>query len=185
MREPLVPPDPPLRDGDIQLRTWRIDDADAVLRACQDPEIPRWIPLPQPYLRHHAEDFVTGRFGDWADGAAPFAIVDAATDRLLGAITLHPREGSHASVGYWLAPEARGRGVMTRAVRLVSRWAFEVLPIARLQLYTLVGNEQSGAVARRAGFTREGILRRWDDEDGIARDVVMFSLIREDLATRD
>jgi RimJ/RimL family protein N-acetyltransferase len=179
---PLVPVDPPLRDGDVVLRPWRRADADAVYRACQDPEIHRWVPIPEPYEHHHAEGFVNGEFGGWSDGSAPFCIADADSDEMLGAITVHPPHDITASVGYWLAPEARGRGVITRALRLASRWAFEELPIQRLQLYTLVGNDRSGAAALRAGFTREGVLRNWELHRGIPVDVVMYSLTRADLA---
>jgi RimJ/RimL family protein N-acetyltransferase len=179
--ESLVPPDPPLQDGDVVLRPWRRADADAVFRACQDPEIHRWVPIPQPYERRHADGFVSGEFGGWADGSAPFCIADAATDEVLGAITVHEPQDITASVGYWLAPWARGRGVITRALRLVSRWSFEELPIQRLQLYTLVGNDRSGAVALRVGFTREGVLRNWELHRGVPVDIVMYSLVRGDL----
>ena len=182
VREPLVPPDPPLVDGDVELRPWRIGDVDAVFEACQDPEIRRWVPIPWPYERHHAEGFVSGRFGGWADGSAPLAIVDSGTDAVLGAMTVHPPRDLRASVGYWLAPWARGRGVATRALRLVAHWALQEMPIARLQLYTLIGNDRSGAVAERAGFTREGVLRNWDLHNGQPVDVVMYSLVRADLA---
>ncbi len=178
--EPLVPPDPPLRDGDVLLRPWRIGDAEAVFRACQDPEIHEWVGTPWPYERHHAESFVSGRFGGWSDGSAPLAIVDAETDTVLGAITVHAPVEVRASVGYWLTAEARGRGVATRALRLISRWALEELPIARLQLYTLVGNDRSGAVAERAGFSREGVLRSWELHDGRPVDVVMYALVKTD-----
>lgn len=181
MSEPLVPPDTPLQDGDVRLRPWRIGDAEAVYQACQDPEIHRWVGTPWPYEPHHAEDFVSGRFGGWVDGAAPLAIVDSASDAVLGSITVHPPWEVRASVGYWLAPNARGRGVATRALRLVAAWALAEMPIQRLQLYTLVGNDRSGAVAERAGFVREGVLRSYALHDGRPVDVVMYSLVRADL----
>ncbi|MGH3450260.1 MAG: GNAT family N-acetyltransferase, partial [Haloechinothrix sp.] len=48
-----------LSDGDLLLRPWQPQDAEAVYRACRDPEIQRWTTVPSPYLREHAEHFVT------------------------------------------------------------------------------------------------------------------------------
>ncbi len=73
------------------------------------------------------------------------------------------------------------RGAATRAVRLVARWAFTVEPILiRMELLTLVGNEASGRVALRAGFVREGVLRRYLPFRGELVDAVMFARLRDD-----
>ena len=48
-----------LREGELLLRPWRPDDAEAVYQACQDPLIPRWTTVPSPFLHEHARDFVT------------------------------------------------------------------------------------------------------------------------------
>ena len=106
-------PGPTLTADDLILRPWRPADAAEVFAVCQDPEIARWVTIPQPFLRRcgrvHRE-----RADDVADGTgAAFAIVDAATDRLLGAVTRFGPEGHQATFGLWLAPDARGRGVGT------------------------------------------------------------------------
>jgi RimJ/RimL family protein N-acetyltransferase len=98
---------------------------------------------------------------------------------VLGAVgyAVKPHDPGVAEIGYWLAPEARGRGAATRALRLLSSWALRELPIARLQLTTDVENDASQRVATRAGFTREAVLRAWFDDRGERRDAVMFSLL--------
>ena len=160
MAEKLSPPNPPLGDDVIRLRPFRAEDAPDVTAACQDPEIQRWIPIiPVPYTEVHARGYILMTLQAWNDGTGyEFAIADAATDRFLGSIGLHlgsnPR--SHA-IGYLVAPEARGRGIATRALRLVTRWAFERLAIQRLALWTLPGNVASQAVAEKAGFRYEGL----------------------------
>lgn len=181
MPRTIDPPEPPLHDGDLLLRPWRESDADAVAAACRDPEIARWVPVPVPYRLEDALDFIRSNRMAWREGiGAAFAVVDAASDRLLGAITLHRAREREAFVGYWVAPEARGRGVATRALRLVARWAFATLPLVRLSLYRDVGNEASGRTAEKAGFVREGVLRSYADHRGEPRDCVMYSLIRSD-----
>jgi [ribosomal protein S5]-alanine N-acetyltransferase len=62
-------------------------------------------------------------------------------------------------------------------VRLICAWAFEELPLARLQLHTLPGNAASERVAERAGFTREGLLRSFAEMKGERVDITMFSLL--------
>jgi RimJ/RimL family protein N-acetyltransferase len=91
-----------------------------------------------------------------------------------------------ADVGYWLAPEARGRGLCTRAVRLVSRWVLEDCGAERLQLRADELNPASRKVAENAGFTQEGILRssRFNRRQGRRVDFVMYSLLRDELEAR-
>ncbi len=84
-----------------------------------------------------------------------------------------------ASVAYWLAAEARGHGYATRSVRLLTRWAFETFPdLVRIELWSILGNEASDAVARRSGFVEEGVLRSRLPYRGGYRDVRCFSLVR-------
>src|SRR3990172_8705957 len=157
-----------------------LEDGEAVARACRDPEIRRWIPtIPEPYTIDDAVTFIERVERDWAEGhAAAFAIVESGDSRLLGAITIHGPRDRRAFVGYWVAPWARRRGVATRALRLVSRWAMREMGLVRLALYTLEGNVGSQVVAERCGFGREGVLRNYDD----GGDCVMFSLVPADLA---
>jgi RimJ/RimL family protein N-acetyltransferase len=181
---PMPPPDPPLTDGTVVLRLPRDADASAIAAACCDPEIARWIPVPTPYRLEDARTFVAFAAEAWSTGREPtFVIADSASRTLVGTIAIHrrPDEPGKAAVGYWLAPEARGRGAATRAVRLVVRWAFTVEPnLIRMELLTLVGNEASGRVALRAGFAREGVLRRYLPFRGELVDAVMFARLRDD-----
>ena len=181
---PFPPPDPPLTDGTVVLRLPRDADASAIAAACRDPEIARWIPVPTPYRLEDATAFVAFAAEAWSTGREPtFVIADATSRTLVGTIAIHRRldEPAKAAVGYWLAPEARGCGAATRAVRLVVRWAFTVEPnLIRMELLTLVGNEASGRVALRAGFAREGVLRRYLPFRGDLVDAVMFARLRDD-----
>ena len=181
---PLPAPEAPLTDGTLLLRLPREADVPAIAAACSDPEIGRWIPIPVPYGLEDARVFVAFTAEGWSSGREPtFVIADAANGALLGALALHRRvdEPGKAAVGYWLAPEARGRGVATGAVQLLVRWAFDVEPeLVRMELLTLVGNEASGRVALRAGFTREGVLRRYLPFRGDLVDAVMFARLRDD-----
>ena len=173
-----------LREGDVLLRDWRLDDVDAIAAACSDPEIPRWIPwVPVPYAREHAEAYVEQCL-DAGDGRYPFAIADAAAGgEVLGSIDLRLNsEGYRGHVGYWVAAPARGRGICTRALRVLSRWAFEELDLQRMELITDPANLASQRVAEKVGYRREGVLRaHLRHPDGRIRDSVLFSLLPGEL----
>jgi RimJ/RimL family protein N-acetyltransferase len=150
---------PRLDDGVIALRPPAVDDIDAITEACQDPEIPRWTRVPSPYARAYAVDFVERSTRRWDQGTdAPFVIVDAESGELLGAIGVHRFGGEDdgPEVGYWVAREARGRGVATRALRLVSDWACRELGMRRLLLQADVRNTASRRVAEHAQFRHIG-----------------------------
>jgi len=167
---------------ELLLRPWRRTDAPAVLAACQDPEIARWVTIPQPFLQADADAFIDSAVAMWRDGTgAAFAIVEAVTDRLLGAVTLFGPDGHQATLGLWLVPEARGRGVGTRSLRRLAEWAFATTAAFRIDVYIMVGNDASDRMVERAGFQREGVLRGWDQHRGeIPVDCTVFSRLRSD-----
>jgi RimJ/RimL family protein N-acetyltransferase len=146
-----------LRDGEIELRLWREDDAPAVFEACQDAEIQHWIPvIPRPYTMEDALAFVRGEATP--DLAHSLAITEFGV--VVGSIGLAVSERMrNGHIGYWCAPEARGRGVTTRALRLLCRHGFDALELPRLELITDPANHASQRVAEKVGFQREGVLR--------------------------
>jgi RimJ/RimL family protein N-acetyltransferase len=154
---------PEITIDDLLVRRWRAEDAEAVHRACQDPEVQRWTPVPRPYEMAHAVGYVTDVSRDtWAARtAAHFGVFDGATGELLGSMGLVrlALPAGQAELGYWTAPSARGRGVATRAGRAVATWALDFLGVRRLVWRADVGNHVSRLVAMRIGFTIEGIQR--------------------------
>ena len=180
---PLVVPDPPLSDGHVVLRGWEPRDVPAIVAMCRDPEVIRFTSVPVPYNADDARLWLELHPGRMAagDGAA-FAIAEAGDDdRPLGSIgvrVLH--ELGTAEAGYHVSRGARGRGLATGALRLLSRWTFAELDVARLQLTTHLDNPASQRVAEKAGFTREGVLRAWADQRGERVDLVMWSLLPGD-----
>jgi [ribosomal protein S5]-alanine N-acetyltransferase len=172
----LRPPQPPLVDDVVALRPLDERDARAVERALEDAEIGRWF----DNSRVSVQDVVERSSGRWESSeAAEFAILDGG--RCVGSIWLHIGPSSRATVGYWLLPEARGKGLMSRALLLVTRWAFADLGLKRIGLLADPRNASSVRVAERAGFTREGVLRSWVDVNGERVDHVSYSLLPADL----
>lgn len=177
-------PDPPLADELIRLRPWTADDAGAAFTVTQDPLIVHHTHVPARQTLDDVRRFVDDREPRrLAAEELSFVIADAADDAFLGSVSLlrfawHDARGE---IGYYLAPWGRGRGVMTRAVRLLSRWALLELRLARLELIADLDNTSSQGVAERCGFIREGLLRSFEERKGRRVDVVLFSLLAQDL----
>ena len=160
----------------VRLRPWRADDADAVLAACQDPEIQRWTQVPVPYRREDAEGFVGGiAAGTRADGGALFAVVDGGSGDLVGSIGLFPPADGFGEIGYWTVAGHRGKGLTAEALRVLGEWAFAELGLHRVELHVDPANTGSRRVAERAGFQAEGIVRQRFLHRGRPCDVVLYA----------
>jgi RimJ/RimL family protein N-acetyltransferase len=179
----LRPPDPPLSDGVVLLRPWTLEDMPAIAVACNDAEIARWIhQLPSPYGESDAREYVLATTGSWVDGTgAFFAVVECASAEVVGSIALHVLDAAlgNLEVGYWSAAPARGRGLTTRALRLLSGWALREAGAERVQLRADIHNTASLRVAEKAGFMREGTLRSSGFNNRANRrvDYAVFSLL--------
>jgi RimJ/RimL family protein N-acetyltransferase len=170
-----------LTDGVVTLRP--LVEADAVdthaLRTRPDVVATSVPPVP-PEL-----DYVRGLCvraqSEWLSGRrADFTIRDAGTDEYAGEIGLYYWEQTtlQAMTGYSLLPEFRGRGFTTRAVRLLARWGFEQVGLARLIAGTAPDNLASQRVLQRAGFVKEGYMRnRLPGPDGTRIDDVQWALL--------
>lgn len=175
-----------LRTPRLLLDAPREGDIAAVFAACSDPEVLRWIPLPDPYKPADAEFFVrdyaphglaSGRFTVWAlrtDAGAPLCgVIEVRRDEAPGS----------ASIGCWLAPEARGRGLMREALGAVAQEALDPdgLGFERLRWEHLVGNAASKRLAESAGFDFGAAERKTVDFRGERREVEV-GLLRRDAA---
>ncbi len=178
-------PVPPLADDVVRLRPWREADVPGMVLAFGDPVMQRFSWRTAAYTETDASDYVAEQEEARLRGdELNFALVEPRDqDVLLGAVSLYEihLDQGRAAVGYWLAPEARGRGAATHAVRLLARWAFAELGLARLELTCGPDNEASQHVAERCGFSREGLLRSHVPFKGGRRDSVIYSLLPGEL----
>ena len=166
-----------LGDGVVTLRLPDERDLTAIERGTHDPDVIR--ALGQPTIS--AEEVLELNRRGWDQGeSATYAVCDDA-DQCLGHVWVNLSAERRGAIGYWVLPEARGRGLATRAVRLVSRWALHDLGLARLGLLTDPSNSSSVCVAERSGFHREGLLRSYAEIDGRRVDYACFSLLPSDL----
>ncbi len=169
----------PLSDGLIRLRSWQPSDAPAIVECIAgDEEMAGWLDrLPQPYTLADA------RFYIGMEGEEKFAVTAADSGRVLGSIGLRwDTPESADEIGYWIRRDERGRGLMTRAVVLVSQHAFAA-GAARVFLRADPENVASCRVAEKAGFTCEGVMRsaHWNPRLGRRQDWAIYSLLPGEL----
>ncbi|MFP5347668.1 MAG: GNAT family N-acetyltransferase [Actinomycetes bacterium] len=194
--EPLAPRSrwldvPELRSRALTLRANRPDDAARIVEACSDPWTQQWLPdLPSPYTADDAQWYLESRPEQMASGRGVYwAVADPGDDVLLAQVGLMGLDESARSgeIGYWTHPDARGRGVMARAVSLVARHA--MLPeedgglgLARTYLRVAAGNRASLRVAEKARFTDCGVDRRAARlRDGSVQDYRRLDLLADEM----
>lgn len=170
----------------LRLRPFTDADLPRIVEACSDPQTRHWLTgLPHPYTAATARGYVDDCIWQAATGAkATWAVADLETDLLLGNIAVMDMLGvnpTSGEIGYWMHPDARGRGIMTEAASLVVRHAFDTegLDRRRLVLYAAVDNAASNAVAGAAGFSRYGTQRAAERlGDGSYDDLHGYELLR-------
>lgn len=151
------PPDGPR----IRLRAFAEDDVPRIVEACSDERTQHWLGrMPSPYttddarfwLELNVEGHATGKKVTWA-------VVDPDTDLVLAAISIFDINELDCEVGYWAHPDARGRGVLRTALRVVTSYAFAELGVQRVRVVAALENTASRHVAEANGFVQSGTER--------------------------
>jgi RimJ/RimL family protein N-acetyltransferase len=180
--ETLSRPVEPLGDGAVSLAPLGPEHLRPLAALGNDPGVRRYTRVPEPFGEAEAEWWLGLYEQGWLDGSrAGFAIVDH-TGSFLGMIAfvslrLDQRE---AEAGYIVAPVARGRGVATRALELLTRWGFQELGLARIELRVEVDNHASLRVAERCGYGREGVLRNVHVKRNRRGDMAIYARLETD-----
>jgi RimJ/RimL family protein N-acetyltransferase len=163
------------------LRPWRVGDEDALVKFAGDRAI--WLNMrdlfPHPYTRAHADGWValnrarTGPVRHFAIEVGGVAVGSCGFD------PLDDERRITAEIGYWLAKPHWGKGLATVALARVTRYAFDTLPLERLQAHVYDWNPASARVLEKCGYTLEGRLRRAVIKDGRVGDALVYARLRQ------
>lgn len=180
--------DVPLLEGDgLRLRPFAAADVPRIVEACRDQRTQQWLGrMPSPYgedearsyLEHLTELRATGNGVTWA-------VVDPLDDTLLAAVGFFGHQpGIECEIGYWAHPDARGRGVTTRAVAVVMRYCFGRLKVNRVKASSAVDNASSRHVIEANGLRQWGVERRGVEVRSGLADKAIYDVLAKEYAAR-
>jgi RimJ/RimL family protein N-acetyltransferase len=185
---PAIPPLPqPLSDDSVGLRFTAERDIPEILIAYQeDPELHVRLGQRRPPSGAQLGQQLEGAAAKRAQGIrASLAILELPSDECRGELTVQEIDWGHAraSLGIWVAPGARNRGLARRALTLAAHWLFDAGGLKRIVLLTDAANGPMLRAARAAGFLDEGVLGSDDGELGSREGVVVLTLAARDPRT--
>lgn len=180
-----------LQDDRVVLRRYRREHAQQLFEAgrASVAEVGRWMRWCNDNLTlAQCERWLEAQVSAWDAGKAyEFAIFDRVAGHLVGSAGLNRVDSDAylANLGYWVRSGEQGRGLATRAGRLLAAFGIEELGLRRIEIVAAVDNHASCRVAEKIGALREAILRkRVVIGDGSSVAAVMFSVIADDQNTR-
>ena len=178
----LFYPEPEVTDGVVRLRRWLLADTECVRLAATDERIPQDTSVPAVFTADAGRAFVERQWSRVESGeGVALALTDAATGEAVGHVYIgvRPQTGV-VGLGYWVIPDARGRGFATRAASLAAAWALGPLGADRVEAWVVPENEPSLRTLASAGFKREGVLRSFLAIGGERTDMVVWSRLATD-----
>ncbi|HEX2094744.1 MAG TPA: GNAT family N-acetyltransferase [Longimicrobiaceae bacterium] len=175
---------PALLTARLLLRPFTPEDAPAVARLLNEPEIAaNTLTIPYPYEERNAVDWIGTHRPGWERGElASFAIVLRESGELTGAIGLavnaHHR---NAELGYWVGKPFWGKGICSEATRAVVEFGLRELGLNRVHAHHFTRNPASGRVMQKIGMRYEGRLRQHIRKGDVFEDLDAYGILREDL----
>lgn len=166
-----------------KIRKWKLTDAKNIAVALSNKKIQDNLRdgLPYPYSEQDGVDYISSMLSANADETFAFAIT--LDDKAIGSIGVFRQQNIHrqtAEMGYYIAEEYWGKGIMTDAVKQICKYVFKNSDILRIYAEPFAYNAGSCRVLEKAGFQYEGTLRNNAVKNGKVIDMKMYSLLREE-----
>lgn len=178
---PLPWPAEPISYGPVVLRELSDLDVPMIQELSTDPYVPLIGGIPPNASQQQAQDWIDRQRGPHSESTRlSFAIVEAGTGRAAGTIGLGLSALAHgrASAGYSVVPSVRGRGIAAAALTALTRFAWTIPALYRIELHIEPWNTASIRTAERSGYEREGLLRSHQEIGGLRRDMLLYAIIR-------
>lgn len=170
---------------DFELRAWKTEDAKALAQAANNAAIAGNLrnAFPHPYTLEAAIWYINDSIANGGKKQINDAIV--VDGQAAGGIGIFVKDDVYeksAELGYWLAQEYWGQGIVSGAVRTICKEAFEAFDIVRIFAEPFADNVGSRRVLEKAGFTCEGIMRDGVYKNGKLHSYCMYAVLREEFA---
>jgi len=177
---------PTLTGERLVLRAMTDADVPRIVEACRDERTQQWLGrLPTPYTEESARFYLQSQLESRATNRGISWAITSGADELLGAISLFDHTpGVEVEIGFWTHPGARGKGLMTDAVPLVTTYAFDALRVRRVKIGAAVDNTASRRVIEANGFTAYGVERLGTEVLGGWADLALYDVLGEEWLLR-
>lgn len=166
---------------DILIRKWKIEDAEELKNAINNEKILYNLRdgIPYPYTIENAQEFITQTLNAPKDSQYSWAIL--VDNKVIGSVGVFRKDNIHyqtAEIGYYIAEEYWGNGIMTKVIKKVCNYIFNETDIIRIFAEPFAYNIPSCKVLEKAGFELEGILRNNAIKNNKIIDMKMYSIIK-------
>lgn len=168
----------------IEIKLFELHDAEAVYSVVDRGReyLRHWLPwVDDTHSPDDVRNFITRVRGQFEAGLGPQAglWVDG---EFAGSVGCHPInwQDRNCSVGYWIAPELQGKGIVTRCCATLLDYLFDDLHLHRVTIQCGTGNAKSCAIPNRLGFTREGTVRHGEWVNDRWVDLAMWSMLENE-----
>lgn len=166
-----------------RIRKWELSDAENLAKILSNKKVQDNLRdgLPYPYTEQDGKDFISAMLS--ADENETFAFAITVDNIAVGSIGVFRQGNIHrrtAELGYYIAEEYWGKGIMTEAVRKICEYVFSESDIIRIYAEPFAYNTASCRVLEKAGFQYEGTLRSNAVKNGKVLDMKMYSLLKEE-----
>ena len=167
-----------------RIRKWELSDAKDLATALSNKKVQDNLRdgLPYPYTEQDGKEFISAMLS--ADENETFAFAIMVDDKVVGSIGIFRQGNIHrqtAELGYCIAEEYWGKGIMTEAVKQICEYVFGDSDIIRIYAEPFAYNIASCRVLEKVGFQYEGTLRSNAVKNGRVIDMEMYSLLKAEI----
>jgi len=163
-----------------KLRKWNEADLDNLVKYANNSNIAKWLTngFPHPYTHENGKAFISMTAND--NPTRIFAI--EVNDEAVGSIGIFPQTDIHeksAEMGYWLAEEYWGQGIMTNAIQEIVKYGFQTFDIVRIFARPFSTNFNSQRVLEKVEFTLEARLKKALFKNGEFMDELIYAKLKD------
>ena len=167
-----------------RIRKWELSDAKDLAAALSNKKVQDNLRdgLPYPYTEQDGKEFISAMLS--SDESETFAFAITVDNMVIGSIGIFRQGNIHrqtAELGYYIAEEYWGKGIMTEAVKQICEYVFANSDIIRIYAEPFAYNIASCRALEKAGFQYEGTLRSNAVKNGKVIDMKMYSLLKEEI----